>query len=181
MFAKKVLALSLAAALCGSTAAMAAEKSNEVSLAGSMSSDSTTAGGTTTTTDSTNIYGSFGHYFTNQLVGQLALGVMASGSSGNTTNTLIMGAGAKYYFMDANKGDTVPFAGARLDLVSVSGTGFDASGSQITGFVGVSHFVSETASLDLTFSAAAGSIEVTGGSSVDTTRTSLDIGFTQRF
>ncbi|HEY6094411.1 MAG TPA: hypothetical protein VIU93_05595 [Gallionellaceae bacterium] len=175
----------LVAALGFSMSAMAAEKSNEISVAGSISSTTTGTGANKFTQDSVNLVGSFGHYFTPQLVGQFAVGIDGSSyGSNNSSATLILGVGAKYYFMDSHAGDIVPFAGARLDLLAVSQTTplgtTDGSGSQITGFIGASDFLSETASIDLTFSVSAGSYTVSSVS-IDTTSTSLNIGFTQRF
>lgn len=175
----------LVAALGFSMNAMAAEKANEVSISGNISSVTSGSGANKSTTDSATVFGSFGHYFSPQLVGQFTVGVVgASSGSSSSTSALILGVGGKYYFMDAHKGDIVPFAGARLDLLSLSsksgGTTSTGSGSQITGFVGASNFLSETASLDLTLSLSAGSVTVSGTSS-DYTSTMLEIGFTQRF
>jgi hypothetical protein len=175
----------LMAALGFSMGAMAAEKSNEVSLAGSLTSTTSGSGANKSTNDAVNMFAAFGHYFTPQLVGQVGLGVIGTSTGSSTSSSaLILGVGAKYYFLDAHKGDTVPFAGARLDLVGLSskssGTTTTGEGSQITGFVGVSNFVSETASLDLTLSASAGTVTFAGVSS-DYTATRLEVGFTQRF
>lgn len=185
MFTKKILSLSLAAALCASTSAFAAEKSNEISLSGNLSSTTTGSGANKATVDSATVFASFGHYFTPQLVGQIAVGVTGSSYGSNqSSGMLILGLGGKYYFMDSHAGDIVPFAGARLDLLSVSATSgnttTDGTGSQITGFVGASDFLSETASIDLTFAVSAGSYTISSVS-VDSTSTSLNIGFTQRF
>lgn len=184
MLSKMKLAV-LVAALGFSVSAMAAEKSNEISLAGSLSSTTSGSGANKSTNDALDLFASFGHYFSPQLVGQFGVGVIGTSSGSSTSSgALILGVGAKYYFMDAHKGDIVPFAGARLDLVSLSsksgGTTTTGDGSQITGFIGASDFVSETASLDLTFSASAGTVTFSGTSS-DYTATRLEIGFTQRF
>lgn len=180
MISKMKLAV-LVAALGFSMSALAAEKQSEFSIAGSLSSlTSKPSGGASETTDMTNISLAYGYYFTSQMVGQLNLNYISAGTGGATMTFTTPGVGVKYYFTRGGKGDIVPFVGARLDLLSVSGPGFSGSGSQITGYVGASNFVSETASLDLTFSASAGSVTVSG-STVDQTNTILAVGFTQRF
>lgn len=171
----------LVAALGFSVTAMAAEKQSELSIAGSLSSLSSKSGGTTTTSDMTNISLAYGYYFSSQMVGQVNLNFISAGSAGSTMTIFAPGAGVKYYFQPGSKGDTVPFAGARLDLISISESGgTSGSGTQITGFVGASNFVSETASLDLTLSLSAGSVTI-NSTSVDQTNTTLAVGFTQRF
>lgn len=175
----------LITALGFSVSAMAAEKSNEISIAGNLSSTTSGSGANKSTTDSATVFGAFGHYFTPQLVGQVAVGVMGSSYGSNTSSgTLVLGVGAKYYFTTSHAGDVVPFAGGRLDLLSTTltsgGTTYNGTGSQITGFIGASNFLSETASLDLTFSLSAGSVTVASVSS-DYSTTMLEIGFTQRF
>lgn len=175
----------LVAALGFSMTAMAAEKMNEISVSGNLSSTTSGSGANKSTSDSATVFGAYGYYFSPQLVGQVTVGVTGSSSGSSSSNsTLILGVGAKYYFANSHAGDIVPFAGGRLDLLStsskVSGTVYNGSGSQITGFIGASDFLSETASLDLTLSLSAGSVTVSGTSS-DQTQTMLEIGFTQRF
>lgn len=184
MFSKMKFAV-LVAALGFSMSAMAAEKENEISVSGNLTSTTSGSGASKSTTDSATVFASFGHYFSPQMVGQFAIGVLGSSSGSSTSSgAVVLGVGGKYYFMDAHKGDIVPFAGARLDLLSLSsksgGTTSTGSGTQITGFLGASDFLSETASLDLTLSLSAGSVTFSGTSS-DYTSTMLEIGFTQRF
>lgn len=175
----------LVAALGFSMTAIAAEKGNEISVSGNLSSTTSGSGASKTTSDSVTVFGAYGYYFSPQLVGQVVVGVMGSSYGSNSSNaSLVLGLGAKYYFANSHAGDIVPFAGGRLDLLSTSSTSagrtYDGSGTQITGFVGASDFLSETASLDLTLAVSAGSVTVAGASS-DYSTTRLEIGFTQRF
>lgn len=175
MFAKKLLVLSLAAALCASTGAFAAEKGNEIQL--SFDRTTTTPSGGDSSTN-TSAYGTYGRYLTDQFLVTLGATVMDSSSAGTSFSAKGFGVGVKYYLMNSHAGDMVPFVGADYFFLTMSG---DMTATMLDGKVGVAYFLTETASLDAQFIVGSQSVKVSGGQTFDQSENRILIGFTQRF
>jgi len=144
---KKHVITTLIAGLFAASSAMAAEGQTEVSVSGQMDSSSVDGGADTTVTVVT---GSLGQYISPVLVVRGSVLVAAAEGGGSTTNLTGLGAGIKYYIGEGAKSKWVPFALANVSFVSLEAGNFSESGYGVSGGVGVSNFITEDVSFDIT-------------------------------
>ena len=147
---------------------------SEFSFSGNITSSSYSGGGASSTTRM--LDGSYGYYFTPQIVGQVVVVDFQSSSVGLS----IVGVGAKYYFSQGKQGDFVPWVTGELDLTSVSMASGSGGGAGISGAIGATYWLTETAGpfVDLRFRQSSFSI---AGFSQTETDTILEVGATLKF
>ncbi len=153
---------------------------SEVSFAGNITS--TSGGGQSTT--STFLFGSYGYYFTPQVVGTINVMTFTSSTGGNTTGMVDVGVGAKYYFSVGKKGDFVPWVEGDVGAASISSAGAfgttTSSGTLISAAVGGTYWVTEGAGAFV--DARLRSTSVSGGGVTYTSSdTILEFGATFKF
>lgn len=174
---KHMIAVAIATSFFVASSAMAAEGQKEISVQGSI--DKTSSSGQTSS--NTFVMGSLGYYYTPTLVLRGTLMVMGSESAGSDSTTTGVGAGVKYYFGESAQSAWVPFAIAGINMISMTGTGFDASGREIDIGVGVSKFISENVSFDITGEKTTSSLTISGGGTYDADGTRITFGMTARY
>ncbi len=148
---KSISAVAIAASMLVATSAMAEGAKNELSVSANIDSSTTTTspGNTSTSNSSTMVLVGLGQYLTPKLVLRENLFVMQAGSGNGKTDTIMVGAAAKYYFGLPAKSEWVPFAGGGVNVVSMKAGGFSSSGVGIQAGGGVSYFVTEAVSGDI--------------------------------
>lgn len=167
---KKLLAAAILAA--ASTSAFAAEKSNEVSVYGSIISQSTPTSSTTAI-----VYASYGRYLTERL---LITGSASKFDGGGAFKMTTVGVGVKYYFKSGKQGDFVPFVAGSMNVGSIDVGNNTGTTVGVRAGGGASYFLSETASVDARLELVAGD-QTIGGFSQSTSSTEFTVGLTQRF
>jgi outer membrane protein W len=186
---KSIALLVIAASVFAAPSAMAEKGKWEMSIAGNVenSTSKTKVNGTSTgSTDSTNTFINVdvGRYFTSKLVGRVDLSMFGTDSGGTSSVGTAIGVGVKYYFGEAAKSAWVPFVNGGVSVVGLSaksaGTTTTFSGAGLVGGGGVSYFISEDVSADLSIQAFANSMT---GSSVDLNQSGTRVlfGLTGRF
>jgi len=182
----KITALAaLAMSMFAASSAMAA---TEMSVNGFVNSMNTTVGNTTSTSSTAEVLGSFGYYFSPQLVGRIVVNEYANSTPNTTTGQMAIGGGLKYYFTSPAKGSTVFYGFGDLSLLSVTSTStFNGSSTTSTGTgtlfdagVGVAQFITETVSFDLDVKAVSDSYTIDSFSFSDS-GVQFDFGITARF
>ncbi|HMC12829.1 MAG TPA: hypothetical protein VKG67_00605 [Gallionellaceae bacterium] len=119
-----------------------APKRSEVNVAGILDNASTQ--GTSETI--TNIFGSYGYYFTPQIVGNVNVNYLSISSGGTTLEDINVGVGAKYYFMVGKKGDITPWVEGDVGLATIqTGSAGSANGYDISAAVGGTYWMTENA------------------------------------
>ena len=175
---KSMIAVAIATSFFAASSAMAAEGQKEISVQGSI--DSTSSSGQTSS--NTFVIGSLGYYYTPTLVFRGTLMVMGSESGGSDSTTTGVGAGVKYYFGESAQSAWVPFAISGINMLSMTSSGcFDATGQEIAIGVGVSKFISENVSFDITGEKTTSSLTVSGGGSFNADGTRITFGMTARY
>lgn len=155
---------------------------SEVSFSGNITSSSYSGGSASST--SSFLYGSYGYYFTPQVVGQVMVEGFSQSSGGTTIGQTTLGIGAKYYFSQGKQGDFVPWVTGELDVTGVSmATAFGSAtggGAGISGAIGGTYWLTETAGpfVDLRFRQS--SFTILGISQTETD-TILEFGATFKF
>lgn len=178
---KRVLAGGMLLASFVSFQAAAAEftpNRSEVSFSGNITSSSSSPGNQTST--STFLYGSYGYYFTPQIVGEVAANIFTTQSGGSTTGVTTVGVGAKYYFSAGKQGEFVPWVTGELDATSINAGTVSGSGVGVSGAVGATYWLTETAGpyADLRFRSSSVTI---AGISVTQSDTIFEFGATFKF
>lgn len=176
-----VLASVFGALALASVQASASEfepKRNEVSFYGSIDSQSTNNGGGSQTTSS--VYGSYGRYFTPQLVGTVNAFLMESGSGASKTKFQDVGVGVKYYFKAGKEGDWTPFVTGGLEAASVDSGGTSNSGWGATVAGGVTYWLTEVAGINIDGRYKSDTFSI-NGVNVTTTHTMAEFGLTVKF
>ena len=164
-----------------------APKRNEISAYGSIDNQSTSdniAGSTSTSSTVETIVAQFGRYFTPQIVGNVGVGLMKSGSGSNSTTFTDISVGVKYYFKAGKKGDWTPFVMGDVGLSNFSGSGLSGSGYMLDVAGGATYWVTETAgvNIDAKYKTEAVSLSSGGFSFTQTTNhTMLEFGLTLKF
>lgn len=187
---KKIGLAVIAASVIFAPCAMAAEKGMwEISVAGNIENSTSKykVSGTTTSQDTTDTFINVdvGRYFTPRLVGRVDLSMFGSksGSDYSSLGTGI-GVGVKYYFGEAAKSQWVPFVNGGVNVVMLSaksaGVTTDYSGAGLVGGGGVSYFITEEVSGDISLQGFYNSMS---GSGIDVTQsgTRLLFGLTARY
>lgn len=180
-FNRVALASVLATMALTSVQASASEfepKRNEVSFYGSIDSQSTNNGGGSQTT--TSVYGSYGRYFTPQIVGTVNAFLMESGSGASKTKLQDVGIGAKYYFMVGKAGEWTPFVEGGLEAATVDSGGTSYSGAGATVAGGVTYWLTEVAGINVDGRYKTDSFTI-NGVSITTTHTMAEFGLTVKF
>ncbi len=177
---KRVLVGGLLLASFVSFQAAAAEftpNRSEVSFSGSITSSSSSPG---TTSTNTFIAGSYGYYFTPQIVGEVAANIFTTSSGGSTTGVTSVGVGAKYYFSTGKQGDFVPWVTGEVDATSVNAGTVSGSGAGASAAIGATYWLTETAGpfVDLRYRSSSVTI---AGISVTQSDTILEFGATFKF
>lgn len=186
---KSIRVAVIAASVFVAPCAMAEKGMWELSVAGNIeksSSKTKVNGYTSPSTDSTNTFINLdvGRYFTSKLVGRVDLSMFGTDSSGTSSVGTTIGVGVKYYFGEAAKSQWVPFVNGGVNLVGLSmkaaGTTTTYSGAGLAGGGGVSYFITEEVSGDISLQ---GFYNAMTGSSVDMTQsgTRLLFGLTARY
>ncbi len=142
----KIISL-IIAGLFTASSAMAAEGQTEVSVSGQMDNSSVDGGADTTVTVVT---ASLGQYISPLLVVRGNVLLASTEGSGSTTTLTGVGAGIKFYVAEGAKSAWVPFALANINFVSLESGTFNESGYGASGGVGVSNFITEDVSFDIT-------------------------------
>lgn len=148
--------------LFAATSAMAAEGQTEMTINGLL--DNTTSNGSDSSTIMVNM--ELGKYFSPYLVGKFNYLMMGTDDGTNSSTTLGLGGGIKFYFMQSSKGAWVPFVVGDMNAMMYSATsGFSTSDGTGLGTqygIGVSNFVTEDVSMDITLKAYSQSFEING-------------------
>ena len=144
----------IVASVFAASSAMAAQQGMwEMSVAGNIENSSSTydAGGFSSTQDTTSTFVNVnvGKYFTPKLVGQVNLSLFGSDSGGAKSTGTAVGAGVKYYFGEAAKAQWVPFVDGGVNVVQFESGGTTVSGAGLVGGGGVSYFITEEVSGDI--------------------------------
>ncbi len=143
----------IVASVCVAPSAMAQEGMWEISVAGNIEDSSSTydAGGFSSTSDTTSTFvnANIGKYFTSKLVGRVNLSLFGSDSGGAKSTGTAAGVGVKYYFGEAAKSQWVPFVDGGVNVVQVESGGTTVSGAGLAGGGGVSYFITEEVSGDI--------------------------------
>jgi hypothetical protein len=148
---KIAVALGAVAALTASQAFAQAQR-NEVSAFASFqhTTTSTNTGGSDITTNNYLVNGSYGYYFSPQLVGTVGLTYnLTEGGAGDAgkSSTTFLEVGAKYYFGNFRRSAWVPFVTGAVGVVSFSNSD-SGSGGEFHAGGGVSYFLTESTSID---------------------------------
>jgi hypothetical protein len=187
---KKTICLAvITASVIFAPCAMAEKGMWEISIAGNIENSSSkykVNGVTGASQDSTNTFINVdvGRYFTPRLVGRVDLSMFGTDSAGTSSVGTGIGAGVKYYFGEAAKAQWVPFVNGGVNVVmqSIKATGVSTSysGAGLVGGGGVSYFITEEVSGDISLQAFYNSLS---GSGVDLTQsgTRLLFGLTARY
>jgi hypothetical protein len=182
---KKSIGLALImASVFAAPSAMAQKGMWEMSVAGNVenSTNEYDTGAGTTSIDSTNTFINVdvGRYFTPKLVGRVSVGMFGSETGGTKSLGMTVGAGVKYYFGEAAKSQWVPFVNGGLNIVSLDAGGTTYSGAGVVGGGGVSYFITEEVSGDVSLQAFGNYMT---GNSIDVTQTGtrLLFGLTARY
>ncbi|HLP98836.1 MAG TPA: outer membrane beta-barrel protein [Sideroxyarcus sp.] len=183
---KNIGAVVIAASMLVATSALAEGMKNELSVSANIdSSTTTTSPGNTSTSNSSNmVMVGLGQYLTPKFVLKENIFLMQAGSGNGKTDTIMVGAAAKYYFGLPAKSAWVPFAGGGINIVSTKSGGFSSSGIGIQAGGGVSYFVTEAVSGDIELQGYGNYTSGTVGNTtidVTTTGAKLLIGTTVRF
>jgi hypothetical protein len=186
---KKICLAVITASVLFAPCAMAEKGMWEMSIAGNIEKSSSkykVNGVTGASQDSTNTFINFdvGRYFTSRLVGRVDLGMFGTDSAGTSSVGTTLGVGVKYYFGEAAKAQWVPFVNGGINVVGLSakaaGVTTTYSGAGLVGGGGVSYFITEEVSGDISLQAFYNSMS---GSGVDLTQsgTRLMFGLTARY
>ena len=158
-----------------------APKQNEISMYGSIDNQSqSTSGGPSTSSTVETIFGQFGHYFKPQIVGTVGVGLMKSGSGGNSTTFTDVSAGVKYYFKEGRKGDWTPFVMGDVGLSNFSGGGLSGSGVMLDVAGGTTYWVTESAGINIDGKYKTERVSVSG-TTLTTNHTMVEFGLTLKF
>jgi len=172
----------IAASMFFATSAMAQKGAWEMSFAGNIeSSTDSYSGGGSTDSKSTYVNVDVGRYFTDKLVGRVSVGLFGTDSGGNKTTMMNVGVGVKYYFGEAAASKWVPFVNggfnvAQMDAGAISASGFGA----ILGG-GVSHFMTEQVSMDLSLQAFTNSMSTSNNFDYTNSGSRILFGITARY
>ena len=186
---KSVGLLVIAASVFAAPCAMAEKGKWEMSIAGNVENSSSTVkvnGVSGPSQDSTNTFVNVdvGRYFTSKLVGRVNLSMFGSDSGGAKTTGTAIGVGVKYYFGESAKSAWVPFVNGGINVVGAEtkagNTTFSFTGAGLVGGGGVSYFISEDVSADLSLQAFANSMS-SGSTDMTQSGTRLLFGLTGRF
>jgi len=143
----------VAASVFVAPAAMAQKGMWEMSVAGNIEDSTTKVGNTSTTTTNTFINVDVGRYFTSKLVGRVSVSMFGTEGGGSKSIGTGVGAGVKYYFGEAAKAQWVPFVNGGLNVVqqesTAAGTTTTYTGVGVVGGGGVSYFITEEVSGDI--------------------------------
>lgn len=174
----------IAASMLAAPYAMAEAGMWEISVAGNVENSSSEfdTGAGTSSSDSTNTFINVdvGRYFTSKLVGRVNLSMFGSESGSTKSLGTGLGVGVKYYFGEAAKSQWVPFVNGGLSIVAVESAGTTFNGFGAVGGGGVSYFITEEVSGDVSLQGFANYMT---GSSVDLTQTGTRVlfGLTARY
>jgi hypothetical protein len=180
-----VIAVSMFAAPC----AMAEKGMWEMSIAGNVENSSSTVkvnGVSGASQDSTNTFVNVdvGRYFTSKLVGRVSLAMFGSDTAGSKSTGTAIGVGVKYYFGEGAKSQWVPFVNGGINVVGAEAksgnTTTSFTGAGIVGGGGVSYFISEDVSADLSLQGFANSM-TSGNFDMTQSGTRFLFGLTGRF
>lgn len=175
---KSALAV-LVVSIFAASSAMAAGVGNEISVNGMIDSSKDDSPGAQQTTF-TLINAAYGMYFTPQLVGRVSGTLIGFETGGSTSTVTMIGVGAKYYFAEGAKSAWVPFVLGDVSTLSAESGGSSASGYGFDAGAGVSNFITETVSFDISVKAYSNTVQA-GGTDFTTTGTRAELGFTARF
>jgi len=150
----------------------------EASVYGNLSSSTASYSGATAVT-STVIGLTGGYYITPKLVVNALVMVNGTETSGYDSQTLNIGGGVKFYFGNSAKNAVVPFVLGDIVIVSTSGTS-SATGYGMQAGGGVSYFITEALSADVTGKLTYNSMS-SSGTSFTTTGGLVNFGLTARF
>lgn len=144
----------IATSIFAAPSAMAEKGMWEMSVAANIESSTSTVttdfGSFSSDTTQTFITADVGRYFTPKLVGRVSASMFGSDDGqGNSSLGTNVGAGIKFYFGEGAKSKWVPFVQGGLNIAIYDGGTFTASGMGIVGGGGVSHFLTEEVSLDI--------------------------------
>lgn len=170
----------IAASMLAAPSAMAEEHQKEISIAASIDSSSNSGGGTSYSSTMTFINAAAGYYFKPKLVGMMNISLFSTDYAGTTSTSFGLGVGAKYYFGEAAKSKWVPFVLGYVDVDTMDAGGTSFSGGGITAGGGVSNFITEQVSMDITLEGYARSLSG-GGISLTSSGGRLLFGMTARF
>ena len=186
---KNIGTVVFAASMLVATSAFAEKGKWEISIAGNIddqTQDISAPGGFTSSSDSTSTFVNLdiGRYFTSKLVGRVSLSLSGNESTGSSTTGTTVGVGLKYYFGEAAKSSLVPFVQGGLNGVffesTSGGTSSDFFGVGVLGGGGLSYFISEDVSADLSLQVYANTL--TGDLvDMDQSGTRLLFGLTARY
>jgi len=177
----------IVASMFMASSAMAEKGMWEMSVAANLDNTSSTVSGvgfsSTTDTTQTFVSADVGRYFTPKLVGRVSLSMF--GSDDGTTSTLgtTVGAGVKYYFGEAAQSKWIPFIQGGVNFVMFDMGTTNAYGVGLAGGGGVSHFLTEDVSLDLTGQLFYNSmtIDTTGSPTLESSGQRILFGITARY
>lgn len=131
------------------SSAMAQQGSWEMSLSGNLESATNSYSGSSTSSASTYAQVDVGRYFTNKLVGRVSLGMFGMDSGGSKASMTNVGVGVKLYFGEPANSKWIPFINGGLNLSLLDSGGRSSSGGGIVFGGGISHFLTEQVSMDL--------------------------------
>lgn len=150
-----IRAVIVVASMFVASSAMAQKGMWELSAAANIESSSSTVdtgfGSSTSDQTQTFIAVDVGRYFTPKLVGRVSVSMFGSDDgAGNSSMGTTIGAGVKNYFGEPAESKWVPFVQGGINIVLLDMGTSSASGIGFVGGGGVSHFLTEEVSLDLT-------------------------------
>jgi hypothetical protein len=174
----QLLVAFLAASTLAATSAIAGGNQSELQFSGSLASNSSNG----TSSSSTNINAAYGYSFTPQIIGRASIFLNGNDSGGSKSTMTYLGVGAKYYFSEGHKSAWVPFVLADLQTLAMDNAGTTTNGMGYDAGVGVSDFLTETISFDITALMNSFTIKGSNGAPDSSqTGTRVDFGFTARF
>lgn len=188
-----ISAVLITASLFVAPSAIAQKGMWEMSIAGNIenksSTTTTTFGSSTQDQTQTYVNANVGRYFTPKLVGRINLSMFGSDSGASSSLGTAVGAGVKFYFGEAAKSKWVPFVEGGVNIVMLSMTSpapvgtTNAYGAGIVGGGGVSHFLTEDVSIDLSGQIFYDSltIDTTGSPTMENSGQRILFGITARY
>lgn len=177
----------IAALMLIATPAMAQKGSWEMSIAGNVENSTSTYysgyGSSESDNKQTYVNVAVGRYFTNKFVGKVNVGLFGSDDGTNKTTMANVGVGVKFYFGEPANSKWIPFVDGGLNIVTMDSGSMSASGYGVEAGGGVSHFLSEEVSLDLSLHVFGNSMtaDAPGDPTIDVTGQRLLFGITARY
>ena len=179
---KYIVFAAIAATMFVAPSAMAQKGSTEMSFSGNIESATNSySGAPSTKNKSSYVNADVGRYITNKLVVRVSVGQFGSESNGVTTTMTNIGGGVKFYFGEPADSKWIPFVNGGLNVASMKSGTMSATGYGLILGGGVSQFLTEQVSLDMSLQAFTNSMNTSNNFDYTNSGSRILFGITARY